>query len=80
MVENKLTLVSEKYNNAETGQEIDGITVMIEGKIKEIFDLIIDISDDYTNYSQVLKDSLFMGLSQMIYRAHSKKTRATDSK
>lgn len=34
-------MLIEKFQNDKTGQEVDGIIIIIDGKIKEIFDTII---------------------------------------
>ena len=62
----KLTMLTEKFQNDKTGQEVDGITIMIDGKIKEIFDaIIISKSENYDNYTEVLRDAIFMGINEI---------------
>ena len=68
----KMTILKEKFNNAETGQQVEGLTLMIEGKIKEVFDKVLGCSDEYADYVEVLQDALFMGLSHIIYKEHNK--------
>ncbi|AEV69065.1 hypothetical protein [Acetivibrio clariflavus] len=60
-----LTMLIEKFQNDKTGQEVDGITIIIDGKIKEIFDTIILKSGKYENYSEVLRDAIFMGINEI---------------
>lgn len=60
-----LTMLTEKFQNDKTGQEVDGITVMIDGKVKEIIDVIINKSEVYDNYVEVLRDAIFMGINEM---------------
>ena len=60
-----LTLLAEKFQNDKTGKEVDGITVIIDGKVKEIFDAIILKSENYENYSEVLRDAIFMGVNEI---------------
>jgi len=60
-----LTMLTEKFQNDKTGQEVDGITIIVDGKIKEIFDAIIIKSGNYENYSEVLRDAIFMGINEI---------------
>ncbi|QOR34662.1 hypothetical protein IMX26_14470 [Clostridium sp. 'deep sea'] len=68
----KMTILKEKFNNSQTEQQVEGLTLMIEGKIKEVFDKVLECSDDYCNYEEVFQDALFMGLSHIIYQEHNK--------
>lgn len=63
--EDALTMLIEKFQNSETGQDVDGITIIIDGKIKEMFDMIISRSKKYTNYSEILRDVIFMGINEI---------------
>ena len=51
---------------AETNEDVDGITIMIDGKVKDVFDAIIRKSDNYQDYTEVLKDAIFMGINEII--------------
>ncbi|WP_432406703.1 hypothetical protein [Wukongibacter sp. M2B1] len=62
----KLTMLKERFENRETGQQVDGITIMIDGKFKEVFDVILNKSDDYNDYTEVLKDSILLGINEII--------------
>lgn len=66
MNENKLTLINEKVENQETGEQVDAITVIIEGTVKEVFDTIIRRSKKYNEYTEILKDAIFEGISTII--------------
>lgn len=38
---NKVAIFSEEYVNDKTGDTAQGITIVVDGKLKEVFDLII---------------------------------------
>ncbi|HEY8462942.1 MAG TPA: hypothetical protein VIM29_02810 [Bacillota bacterium] len=61
-----LTMLTEKFKNAETNEDVDGITIMIDGKVKDVFDTIIRKSDNYQDYTEVLRDAIFMGINEII--------------
>lgn len=64
--DNKLNLLSEKFVNGETGQEVEGITIMVDGKFKQALDIIMDNIADYTSYTEIMRDIIFSGTSQII--------------
>jgi len=39
--ENKITLLNEEFENEKTGEKIQGITVIVDGKLKEVMDILI---------------------------------------
>ncbi|QNK86769.1 MULTISPECIES: hypothetical protein [unclassified Sporosarcina] len=64
--DNKLNLLNEKFINGETDQEVEGITIMIDGKFKQTLDIIMTNITEYSNYSEVMRDIIFSGTSQII--------------
>lgn len=61
-----ITMICEKFDKGGTGQKVDGITVIIDGKLKDIFDIIISRSEKYENHTEILRDSLFMGINEIM--------------
>ncbi|MFK4474791.1 hypothetical protein ABH897_004559 [Paenibacillus sp. RC73] len=64
--DNKLNLLSEKFVNSESGQEVEGITIMIDGKFKQALDIIMDNIDEYSSYTEIMRDIIFSGTSQIV--------------
>lgn len=64
--DNRLNMLSEKFVNGETGKEIEGITIMIDGKFKQALDIIMNNIGEYTSYSEIMRDIIFSGTSQII--------------
>lgn len=60
-----LTMLTEKFKNDKTNEEVDGITIIVDGKIKEVFDVIINKSENYNEYEEILRDAIFMGLNEI---------------
>lgn len=69
MSKNTLTMLKEKFENGETGEEVEGVTIIIDGIIKEIFDSIMEKSREYNDYTEILRDSIFEGVNNIITRA-----------
>lgn len=59
-------MLSEKFVNGETGQEVEGITIIIDGKFKQALDIILNQKAEYTSYTEVMRDVIFNGTSQII--------------
>ena len=66
MSENRVSILSEKFENEKTGEEVEGITIMIDGKLKSMLDIIIEKEGEYNNYSELIKDFLFAGINQYV--------------
>ncbi|MEQ8199697.1 MAG: hypothetical protein ABRQ27_17130 [Clostridiaceae bacterium] len=37
---NTVTMLSEEFENDKTGEKVEGITIIVDGKLKEVLDLI----------------------------------------
>ena len=62
----KVTIISEDFENEKTGEISQGITIIIDGKVKEVLDLLMQKNPGYNNYSEVVRDAFFSGINQMI--------------
>lgn len=60
---NFLTLMKDTYQNGETGDQVEGITLIVDGKIKEVFDTILSKSESYQDYTEVMRDVVLKGLN-----------------
>lgn len=68
---NKVAIFSEEYVNDKTGDKAQGITIVVDGKLKEVFDLIIMKESKYQNYIEIVRDALFDGISSIINKGKS---------
>lgn len=63
----KVTFISNDYKNAETGEKAEGLTIIVNGILKEGLDKIIRESNGkYKSYAEVLGDAVFMGLYKVV--------------
>ncbi|GFN30960.1 hypothetical protein [Paenibacillus xylaniclasticus] len=62
----KLTIINDKFQREDNGTEVDGLTIIIDGTLKQVFDKIIAEKEGYDNYSEVLRDALFQGINSII--------------
>ncbi|WP_342573564.1 hypothetical protein MHH37_14045 [Solibacillus sp. FSL K6-1781] len=66
MSEDKISIMSETFENEKTGDQVEGITIIIDGKLKSMLDIIIDKEDGYNNYTELVKDLMFAGINQYV--------------
>lgn len=67
-MDNKMRIVAEEFENTDTGEKVTGITVMIDGKLKQVFDAMIKKSDGEKSYLEMLQEVLVMGIDEYIKR------------
>ena len=67
-MDNKMRIMSEEFENTNTGEKVTGITVMIDGKLKQVFDVMIKKSGREKSYLEMLQEVLVMGIDEYIKR------------
>ncbi|WP_107842132.1 hypothetical protein [Metasolibacillus meyeri] len=60
------TIMKEMFGKAGSEEQIEGLTLMIDGKLKEVFDIILAKSDQYQNYTDILSDVIVQGVNVII--------------
>ena len=66
MDNNTVTILNEEFENDKTGEKVQGITIIVEGKLKEVLDLLMENNPDYKNYTEIVRDAFFNGINSMI--------------
>lgn len=67
-MDNKMRIMSEEFGNTNTGEKVTGVTVMIDGKLKQVFDVMIKKSGGEKSYLEMLQEVLVMGIDEYIKR------------
>ena len=62
---NKITLLSEKFEIEQTGEEVEGITVIVDGPLKQFFEIIKSEEPKYENNLSIIQDALMKGLESI---------------
>ncbi|MBA4538754.1 hypothetical protein H1Z61_16880 [Bacillus aquiflavi] len=65
MTNEKLTIIRETFKNDETGELTPAITVIIDGNIKKVLDIIME-KKGYSDYPEVMRDIIFDGIQNFI--------------
>lgn len=66
MDNNTVTILNEEFENDKTGEKVQGITIIEEGKLKEVLDLLMKNNPNYKNYTEIVRDAFFNGINSMI--------------
>lgn len=62
----KIVFMQDKFKNGKTGEEVPGVTIIVDGKFRQVLDILIRKSDTCENYVQIIKEALFAGIDQML--------------
>ncbi|MDA7026503.1 hypothetical protein PJ311_07720 [Bacillus sp. CLL-7-23] len=65
MEQNKLVIMNEKFKKEGSEEEIEGLTIMVDGIMKQAFD-IIKINKNYDTYTEVMRDVIFAGIKTIV--------------
>lgn len=66
MNNNTVTILNEEFENDKTGEKVQGITIIMDGKLKEVVDTLMNNNPDYKNYTEIVRDAFFKGINSMI--------------
>lgn len=61
-----VTILNEEFENDKTGEKVQGITIIVDGKLKEVLNLLMKNNPDYKNYTEIVRDAFFDGINSMI--------------
>ncbi|MDA7028114.1 hypothetical protein PJ311_16185 [Bacillus sp. CLL-7-23] len=59
-----LQLLEESFIDSKTNEEVIGVTIVIDGDVKKIFDKIIEKKTHYSGYIDLIIDALIKGESR----------------
>ncbi|GGA17526.1 hypothetical protein GCM10008018_72170 [Paenibacillus marchantiophytorum] len=72
MTENKITIIKDVFKNEKNGVLTDGITIIIDGQLKQVLD-IISSKESFGDYTETVKEVLFTGINQYIEKYKKEK-------
>ena len=65
-MDNIVTVFNEEFENDKTGEKVQGITIIVDGKLKEVIDLLMKNNPSYKNYTEIVREAFFKGINSMI--------------
>lgn len=60
-----ITMINEEFENESTGEKVEGITIIVDGMLKQVIDIIKMKQPNYKNNVSVLQDALMRGLEDI---------------
>ncbi len=60
-----ISIITEEFENDKTGERVEGVTIMVDGVLKEFFDIIKREKSEYTSNASIVQDALMRGLEQI---------------
>ena len=60
-----ISIMTEEFVNEKTGESVEGITIMIDGVIKDLFDIIKHEKKEYSDNVSIVQDALMKGLEEI---------------
>ena len=69
---NEISFLVNKYKEKEGEEYVDGITILIDGKLKSVLDLIIEREEKYSEYLDVIRDVIECGLKEIVLEINNK--------
>ncbi len=60
------TIMKDTFGKKDSDEKVEGLTVIVDGKLKDMFDKIIRESERYNNYTDVLSMVILKGINEII--------------
>ena len=61
----KITIMSEEFENEQTGERVEGITIVVDGMLKQFLEVIKAKESKYENNLGIIQDALMKGLEMV---------------
>lgn len=63
----KISILIEQFENDTTGDIVEGITILVDGKLKDVVDLLKDKLNQKETVN-IIHDALLIGLEELSHR------------
>ena len=60
-----ISIMTEEFENEKTGEKVEGITIMIDGILREFFNVLKERNPKYNDNVSIVKDALMKGLESL---------------
>lgn len=60
------TIMRDTFGKQGSDETVEGLTIIIDGKLKEMFDIIINKTGKYENYTGLMSDVIVNGINKII--------------
>lgn len=66
-----ITVLKDTFKSS-SGNEVDGITFIVDGKFKDGLDIILSKSNKHNTYQDLLTDAVFKGIDVILHETNLK--------
>ncbi|CBI44587.1 hypothetical protein predicted by Glimmer/Critica [Bacillus amyloliquefaciens DSM 7] len=66
--DDSLVILNENFKKEGSEEEIEGLTIMIDGVIKQVFNKI-KYERNYNNNNEVMRDIIFEGINSIVKKS-----------
>lgn len=60
-----ISIMIEEFENEQTGEKVEGVTIMIDGMLKEFVNIVKSKDSKYQKTADVIQDALMRGLEDI---------------
>ena len=60
------TIIKDTFGKEGSEENVNGLTLIVDGKVKKVFDTIILKSDKHENYTDVFRGVIIQGVNAII--------------
>lgn len=60
-----ISIMSEEFENSNTGERVEGVTIMVDGILKEFLEIIKIRNPQYDSNVSIIQDALMKGLESI---------------
>lgn len=60
-----ISIMTEEFENEQTGEKVEGITIMVDGMLKEFVNIVRAKDSNYQTTVDVIQDALMRGLEDI---------------
>lgn len=62
----KIHIMQDTFKNGSTGAEVPGITIIVDGKLRQMFDILLSRSKESSNYVEIVHEILVAGVNSLL--------------
>ena len=66
MNKDTFTIMRETFGKQGSDETVEGLTIIIDGKLKEMFDIIINKTGKYEDYTGLMSNVILNGINKII--------------
>lgn len=60
------TIMRDTFGKQGSDETVEGLTIIIDGKLKEMFDIIISKKGKHKDYTDLMSDVILNGINKII--------------